>query len=55
MSIGLEQALKVMENWQHWRRCNNEECDCEPIDPVIIGAALDYFLEYAKQDLENDL
>ena len=47
----LEQALKIMENWQHWRRCNNEKCGCDPINPSELGQASDVAVKLMRKEL----
>jgi len=51
----LKQAYDILKKHQHWRRCNNESCKCEPTNSSELSMAIDYFLKYVQQDLENDL
>ena len=51
----LKQSYDILKKHQHWRRCNNEECECEPTNPNELGMAIDFLLKYVAQDLENDL
>jgi hypothetical protein len=47
----LEQALKIMENWQHWWCCNNENCRCDPINPSELGQAGDVAVKIMRKEL----
>ena len=36
-----QQAITILINHQHWRRCNDDNCKCEQQDSAEIGRALD--------------
>jgi len=47
----LEQALKTIENWQHWRRCSNEKCGCDSISPTELGQAADVAIKLMRKEI----
>lgn len=42
----IEQAYQILKNHNHWRKCNDENCNCEMVCPFLLGDAIDFILKY---------
>ena len=43
--------IDVLTQHNHWRRCNDENCDCKMVDVKNLGLAIDAAIEVMKAKL----
>ena len=46
-----EQAKQILIEHQHWRRCNDRECECKMHSPKEIGKAIDKAIEVLESKI----
>ena len=46
--------IEILKQHNHWRRCNDENCDCEMVNVKKLGYAIDAAIDGMQNLIENN-
>ena len=41
----IKEAKEILEKHNNWRRCNEDDCECEMMHPKELGKAIDIAID----------
>ena len=47
------EAIKTLEDHQHWRLCKDDGCDCTMVRPVNLSKALELAIKVLKENVKK--